>query len=162
VRLWERNDGDRTAMTRREQAGDFRGAVRLGLVVDSYEYPVRHVRAGWARTSQENGKGRPSDQRGCVVASAENEHVGAIAAIEQGAAELPSARSFDVLDLAGHAKRHGLLTSCMIHGVSADHANDRREQRSRFCSDCYWTVFGLCERIVMRDAGHPVLLCSDA
>jgi hypothetical protein len=148
-------------MTRREPAGDLRSAVWLGLVIDSHKYSVGHFRTGCARTRKEKRKGRPFDQRGGVVVSSENKHVGAIAPIEQRAVG-PKVRRLDVFDLACAAKRRRLLSSCMIHGVSADDANNRREERSCFSSHCSWTAFGHWELIVVRDAGHPVLLCSDA
>ena len=116
-------------------------------------------RTGWARTRQEKGKGRPFDQRGCVLVSSENKHVGAIAPIEQRAIG-PNERSIDVFDLARVAKRRRLLSSCMVHGVSADGANNRREERSYVSSACSWTAFGHWEQIVMREAGHPAPRCG--
>jgi hypothetical protein len=148
-------------MTRRELAGDLRGAVWLGLVIDSHKYSVGHFRAGWARSRKEKGKGRPFNQPSCVGVSSENKHVGAIAPIEQRAVG-PKVRRLDVFDLACAAKRRRLLSSCMIHRVSADDADNRREERSCFSSHCPWSVFGHCALIVVRDRGHPVLLCSNA
>ena len=132
-------------MTSREPAGDLRSAVRLGLVIDSHKYSVSHCPRRMGTNAPGEGEGTPVRStrlhRRQLREQASRRH-----RTDRAARYWTEGAEYRRIRPRPRPERRRLLSSCMIHGVSADDASNRREERSCFSSDCSWTAVGHWER----------------